>query len=759
MSESTDLLLLHDYAERAYLDYALMTVKARALPGMPDGQKPVQRRILFAMHEMGLFSTSKPVKSARVVGDVLGKYHPHGDTAAYDAAVRMAQDFTLRYPLIIGQGNFGSRDGDMAAAMRYTEARLSSIAELLLSEIHSETVDWVENYDGSFMEPTVLPARLPFLLLNGASGIAVGMATEIPPHNLREVAEAAIAMVEEPSTTARDILRVMPGPDFPDGAQVISSAAEIEDIYTTGRGSLRVRGQWVREDLARGQWQIAVTSLPYQISGKKIVEEVDALVNPQIKKGKKSLDARQLQLKQMALDLFDTCRDESGKEAAIRVVFEPKTSKVDPEQLMAFLLANTSIESNFAVNLTALSLDGRPRTVGVDVLLREWTTFRLETVRRRSRFELNAKLRRIHILEGRLHVYLNLDKVIRIIREADDPKAELRSQLSLSAEQAEDILEMRLRQLNKLEGIKIERELSDLRPERDRLESLLESEPALRRLIVKEIRADAAKHGDDRRTLIKPEERAAVANSAVLAGPAESVTVVLSRNLWLKAYKGHGLTAEALAFKQGDGLLFKVEASSLDQVYLLDTTGRAYSIKGSDAPTGRGDGVPLSALMDMPTGARVAAMLVGGDEDRVLFAGNRGYGFVAPLKSLASRQRAGKTFLKMADDELPVTPVRLPSEDTGFVICGSSDGRMLAFPLSEAKTYANGGAQGVILMTLGEGIRLSGLLHATGSPFEVQARTKEKVIAVKLTGEDWNRHVGKRARKGVQLPKKAVLET
>ena len=711
------------------------------------------------MYEMGLHSTSKPVKSARVVGDVLGKFHPHGDTAAYDAMVRMAQNFTLRYPLILGQGNFGSRDGDMAAAMRYTEARLSSIADLLLSEIHSGTVDWVDNYDASFVEPTVLPARLPFLLLNGASGIAVGMATDIPPHNLREVAEAAAAMVEDPNMTVRDVLKVMPGPDFPDGAQVISTAAEIEDIYATGRGSLRVRGQWVREDLARGQWQIAVTSLPYQVSGKKIVEEVETLVNPQIKKGKKSLDARQLQLKQIALDLLDTVRDESGKEAAIRVVFEPKTSKVDPEQLMAFLLANTSIESTVSVNMTALSLDGRPRTVGIDVLLREWTVFRLETVRRRTQFELDAKNKRIRILEGRLQVYLNLDQVIRIIRESDDPKAELKAQLSLTDEQAEDILEMRLRQLNKLEGLKIERELDDLRKERDRLVSLLASEPAMRRLIVKEIRDDSAKHGDDRRTLIKTEERAAVASSAVLSGPAEAVTVVLSRNLWLKSYKGHGLPDDAFSFKQGDGLFAKIETSSLDGVYLLDTTGRAYSIKASDAPSGRGDGIPLSTLMDMTNGARVAAMLVGGEDDRLLFAGKLGYGFVAPLKSLASRQRAGKTFLKLEVGEMPLTPVKLPADDTGFVVCGSSDGRMLAFPLAEAKTYANGGAQGVILMVLGDDTTMSALMHSEGAPFEAQARLNEKVVPVKLKGEDWARYVGKRARKGLQLPKKAVLES
>lgn len=758
MSDTTDSLLLHEHAERSYLDYALMTVKGRAIPWVTDGQKPVQRRTLYAMYEMGLIGEARPVKSARVVGDVLGKFHPHGDTAAYDAAVRMAQDFTLRYPLIDGQGNFGSRDGDSAAAMRYTEARLSPIAELLLSEIHSGTVDWEENYDGSLQEPSVLPARLPFLLLNGASGVAVGLASDIPPHNLREVANAAVAMVQDPSMTASDVLKLMPGPDFPDGAQVISSAAEMETVYSTGRGSLHMRAVWVRENLARGQWQIVVTALPYQVSGKRIVEEVEVLANPQVKKGKKSLDARQLQLKQMALELLETVRDESGKDAAVRVVFEPRTSKVDPEQLMAFLLANTSLESAVSVNLTALSLDGRPRTVGIDTLLREWTQFRLETVRRRSQFELDATSRRIRILEGRLQVYLNLDQVIRIIRESDDPKAALQDQLGLTVEQAEDILEMRLRQLNKLEGIKIEAELGERRITRDRLQSLLASEKAMRELIIEEIRSDAAKHGDGRRTLLKTEERASVATTTALAAPAEDVTLVLSRNLWLKAYKGHGLPDAALSFRQGDCALAKAEINTLGLAYVLDTTGRSYSIKGSDAPLGRGDGVPLSTLIDMPNEARVVALLTGEEDARFLFAGKRGYGFVAPLKSLASRQRAGKTFLKVADGETPVVPVRLPSDDTGFVVCGSSDGRMLAFPLAEAKTYANGGAQGVILMVLGDpDATLSTLRHVTGAPFVADLKVKDKVVRVTLTGDAWTRHVGKRARKGTLLPKHGVL--
>ncbi|MNR71621.1 DNA topoisomerase 4 subunit A [compost metagenome] len=754
MENPSTALVLHPYAEDSYLRYALATVKERALPEARDGQKPVQRRILYGMANLNLGGTAKPVKSARVVGDVLGKYHPHGDQAAYDAMVRMAQDFTLRYPLVLGEGNYGSRDGDTAAAMRYTEAKLAPISELLLAELGQGTVDFIPNYDGTMEEPRYLPARLPFTLLNGSKGVAVGMANDVLPHNLREVAAAAAAVIENPAIGLDEILKLIPGPDFPDGGHLISSPEEIAAAYTTGRGSLRCRAVWSREDLARGQWQIVVSQLPYQVSSKRVMEEIEALTNPQVKAGKKSLDQRQAHLKQLALEYLDTVRDESGKDAAVRLVIEPKNSKVDEQQLMAFLLANTSLEDSVTVNMTVIGLDGKPQAKGIDALVKEWAAFRMETVRRRTQFELDGTNRRIHLLEGRMLVFVSLDTVIRIIREAEEPRAELMSALGLSEVQADDILEMRLRQLNKLEGFKLEKELKELRRERDRLQILLGSDSAMRKMVVAEINADCAKFGDDRRTRIEAASRAASAATAVSV-PDEEITVVLSKNLWLKSYKGHDVAPEALTFKQGDRALAVVKTRTVATLYLLDSNGRAYSINASDAPSGRGDGSPLSAFAEVQGGARVVAMMAGDENDRYVFAGETGNGYIAPLKSLASRQRAGKVFLKLAAGEAPMPPVAVPLQDTGFLVCGSTDGRMLAFPLGELKTLPAGG-MGVILMVLGEE-KLSALMHVEAPPFEGKGRVKDKTVDLKLKGEDWERHVLHRARKGTQLPKKAVL--
>ncbi|KWT98347.1 DNA topoisomerase 4 subunit A (plasmid) [Variovorax sp. WDL1] len=754
--ESNDELIIHDWAENAYLEYALQTVKGRALPEVRDGQKPVQRRILFGMLELGLSGPAKPVKSARVVGEVLGKLHPHGDSAAYDAMVRMAQDFTLRYPLVQGQGNFGSRDGDSAAAMRYTESKLTAISELLLSELRLGTVDFVDNYDGTLKEPRYLPARLPFTLLNGSKGVAVGLANDILPHNLREVANAAVAVIENPDVTVSEILKLIPGPDFPDGAQVISSAADIEAAYTSGRGSLRCRAVWSREDLARGQWQVIVSQLPYQVSVKTIMEEIETLTNPQPKAGKKTIDQRQANLKQVALDFLDTVRDESGKLAPVRLVIEPKNSKVDQEQMMAFLLANTSLEASVTVNMTVIGIDNRPQTKGIDALLKEWAEFRMTTVRRRTQFQLDGANKRIHILEGRMVVFVSLDRVIKIIREADDPAAQLKAELGLSDIQTTDILEMRLRQLNKLEGFKLESELDELRKERTRLEALLASDPAMRRMVISEIKADAAKYGDDRRTLLQPAARAEAGVSSTVNLPDEEITVVLSRNLWLKAYKGHDVPPEAYVLKQGDSVLAMVKTRTVSTLYLLDSNGRAYSLPAGGVPNGRGEGAPLSASIDLQAGARVVTMLAGADDDRFIFAGALGNGYVAPLKSLASRQKAGKVFLKLADGEAPMPPVAIPQDDTGFVVCGSTDGRMLAFPLAEVKTLPAGG-MGVILMVLGND-KLSALLHTADAPFEGKGLANGKMVDIKLKGDDWTRHVLHRARKGAQLPKKAVLQ-
>ncbi|MDU7587559.1 MAG: DNA topoisomerase IV subunit A, partial [Acidovorax sp.] len=533
-----DSLELAGYAQRAYLEYALSVVKGRALPDVCDGLKPVQRRILYAMDRMGLGYSgpnrnvaAKPVKSARVVGDVLGRFHPHGDQSAYDALVRLAQDFNQRYPLIDGQGNFGSRDGDGAAAMRYTEARLTRIAGLLLDEIDMGTVDFVPNYDGSTQEPRQLPARLPFALLNGASGIAVGLATEIPSHNLREVADACVALVKKPQLSDEELFALVPGPDYPGGGQIISSDADIQDAYRTGRGSLKVRARWKIEDLARGQWQMVVTELPPGVSAQKVLEEIEELTNPKVKTGKKALTQEQTQLKAALLALLDGVRDESSKDAPVRLVIEPKTGKVPQQDLITALLAHTSLETSAPINLTMVGLDGRPVQKSLREMLQEWIDFRQTTITRRSQHRLNKVLDRIHILEGRQLVLLNIDEVIAIIRQADEPKAALIARFHLSDRQAEDILEIRLRQLARLEAIKIEQELKELREEQGKLEDILANPASLRRLMAKEIEADAKLFGDARRTLIQAEKKA-VAEVKVLDEP---VTVVVSEKGWVRA--------------------------------------------------------------------------------------------------------------------------------------------------------------------------------------------------------------------------------
>src|SRR5258706_5887679 len=509
-----DFLTLGNYAERAYLDYAVSVVKGRALPDVSDGQKPVQRRILFAMNEMGLASTAKPVKSARVVGDVLGKYHPHGDQSAYDALVRLAQAVSMRYPWRDGRGNSGSRDDDPAAARRYTEARLPPIARLLLAELEEGPVDFASNYDGSHQEPRLLPARLPFVLLNGASGIAVGMATEIPSHNLREVVAALQAILKNPKADLDDLIALVPGPDFPGGGQIISTAAELREVYGSGRGSIKARARYTFEELARGQWQLVVTELPPGTSSQRVQEELDELTNPKVKSGKKSLTAEQNQLKALVLSVLDTVRDESGREAPVRLVFEPRTSKIDRMELVTTLLAHTSMETSVPINLVMIGVDGRPRQKPLLEILREWIEFRVATVRRRTQYRLQRVDDRIHILEGRQLVLLNIDRVIKVIRNADEPKPELIRAFKLSERQAEDILDLRLRQLARLEAIKIEQELAELRKEQAALQKLLGADSSLRKLVGKEFDDDAKKYGaadkDPRRTLIEVAERAVV---------------------------------------------------------------------------------------------------------------------------------------------------------------------------------------------------------------------------------------------------------
>ncbi|CAG9222158.1 DNA topoisomerase 4 subunit A [Paraburkholderia sabiae] len=737
-----DVLTLGNYAERAYLDYAVSVVKGRALPDVCDGQKPVQRRILYAMNEMGLGDNAKPVKSARVVGDVLGKYHPHGDQSAYDALVRLAQDFSMRYPLIDGQGNFGSRDGDGAAAMRYTEARLTPIAKLLLDEIDQGTVDFMPNYDGSFEEPKLLPARLPFVLLNGASGIAVGLATEIPSHNLREVAAAAVAMIRNPKMTHADLMQHVPGPDFPGGGQIISSEAEISQAYETGRGSLKVRARWKIEDLARGQWQLVITELPPNTSGQKVLEEIEEQTNPKIKLGKKSLTPEQLQTKQTLLGLLDAVRDESGKDAPVRLVFEPKSSRIDQTEFVTTLLAHTSLESNATLNLVMVGADGRPRQKGIGEILHEWIGFRFVTVTRRTQHRLNKVNDRIHILEGRMIVFLNIDEVIRIIRESEEPKAALIDAFKLSDRQAEDILEIRLRQLARLEAIKIEKELAELRDEKAKLEELLGSEPAMKRLLIKEIEADAKQYGDDRRTLIQQEKRATFEARVV----DEPVTVVVSQKGWVRALKGHGLDPAGFTFKAGDGLYAAFQCRTPDMLIAWGSKGRVYSVAVAQLPGGRGDGVPVTSLIELESGTHLMHYYAASADQALLLASSNGFGFIAKVGDMVSRVKAGKAFMTIDDGATPLAPMPMLPDATQ-VACLSGGGRLLVFGLDEMKTLSGGG-RGVILMALDPNEALTQALAISKAGVVLQGVYRNKPTEEDLSGKALEPNVGKRARKG-----------
>ena len=631
---------LGKYAQRAYLEYALSVVKGRALPDVCDGQKPVQRRILYAMQRMGLAfsgtSGAKPVKCARVVGDVLGRFHPHGDQAAYDALVRMAQDFAQRYPLIDGQGNFGSRDGDGAAAMRYTEARLSKITTLLLDEIDEGTVDFQPNYDGSTDEPKLLPARLPFSLLNGASGIAVGMATEIPSHNLNEIAQACVALIKTPKISDAELYSIIPGPDYPGGGQIISSPQDIQEAYSSGRGSLKVRARWVIEDLARSQWQIVVNELPPGVSTQKVLEEIEEITNPKVKAGKKSLTQDQNQLKATVLGVLDAVRDESSKDAPVRLVFEPKSRTIPQAEFVQILLAHTSLESSTSINLTSVGMDGRPTQKSLRGMLEEWVEFRQATVQRRTQFRLTKVLDRIHILEGRQLVLLNIDEVIAIIRQSDEPKPALMARFKLSERQAEDILEIRLRQLARLEAIKIEQELKELREEQSKLEDILGSAASLRKVLVREIEADAKQFGDARRTLIQEDKRAVIEVKII----DEPVTVVVSEKGWVRVRQAHGHDASTFAFKSGDGLYDTFECRTVDTLIVFGNNGRVYSVPVASLPGARGDGQPITTLIDLESSTQPIHYEAGGADQTLLLSTSGGYGFLANIEHMVSAVEA-----------------------------------------------------------------------------------------------------------------------
>jgi topoisomerase IV subunit A len=736
------------FAERSYLTYAMSVVRGRAIPNIEDGQKPVQRRILYAMHELGLRAGVQHTKSARIVGEVLGKYHPHGDASTYDALVRMAQDFSLRYPLIDGQGNFGTADGDSAAAYRYTEARLTPIADLLLSEIDQDTVDFLPNYDGRLQEPELLPARLPMLLLNGASGVAVGMACELPPHNMREVADAAIQMIRHPKTTPQALMEIIKGPDFPGGGQIISPRQAIVDAYTTGRGSLRARAKWKVENLARGQWQVVVTELPPTTSAKRVMAEIEELTNPKPKERGGKVSAAQTNLKQLILGALEKVNDESDKDSKVRLVLEPRSSRQDGDEFMRLMLAHTSLEENFSLNLVVLGLDGRPGRKNIREILDEWVAFRILTVTRRTNFRLTQVERRIHILEGRNVVFLNIDKVIKVIREADEPKPELMKRFDLSEIQAEDILEIRLRQLARLEGIRIQEELKALKIERKQLSTLLGSEAEMKKLVAAEVRDDAKKYGDARRTAIEEAGRATFERQVA----DEPLTIIVSRNGWVRSRQGHGLDLSGITYKTGDAEYAIFETRSVHFIAAIDSTGRAFSVQTGEIPGGKGDGVPFTSLIELAPGARLAHVVDAAPGKRYLFANTGGYGFIAKAEDLLTRIRAGKGFMSVQDGEEVVRPAAVP-EKPEMAVTLSENGRMLLFAASELKELARG--RGVTLMGLDPGEKMVAVGFGDARSVTVVGRSRSgSEKTVRVSGEDLQKHVVHRARKGCLLPGK-----
>src|SRR5262245_42717813 len=665
--EGIERLPLRMFTEKAYLDYSMYVILDRALPHVGDGLKPVQRRIVYAMSELGLSAASKHKKSARTIGDVIGKFHPHGDSAAYEAMVLMAQSFSYRYPLVDGQGNFGSPDEPKSfAAMRYTESRLARYAALLLSELGQGTTDWAPNFDGTLEEPELLPARVPHVILNGATGIAVGMATDIPPHNLREVVNACVLLLDEPDSTLGDLCKKIKGPDFPTGGEIITPASEIRQMYKTGNGSIRARAVYEIED-----GEIVITQLPYQVSGERVLEQINA----------------QYQAKK--LPMVEDFRDESDHEHPTRLVIAPRSNRVDTEQLMAHLFATTDLERTYRVNLNIIGLDGKPKVMDLKGLLEEWLQFRVDTVTKRINWRLEKVRARLHILDGLLAVYLNLDEVIKIIRREDEPKPVLMKRFKLSDIQAEAILETKLRHLAKLEEMKIKGEQSELKAEEEELDKIVKSKARLKKLIREGLVAAAEEFGDDRRSRIVERAAAQAIDESELV-TSEPVTVVLSQRGWVRAAKGHDLDPVSLSYKTGDSFLAAAPGRSTQLAVLLDRQGRAYSLVAHALPSARGQGEPLSGRLDPPEGATFAGVLIGEPDDRWVVASDAGYGFVVKLSEMHSRNRAGKTVLKVPEGSGVLAPAQVPTAGDALLCVGSTEGTMLAVPVKDLPELPRG---------------------------------------------------------------------
>ncbi|MCC5874359.1 MAG: DNA topoisomerase IV subunit A [Gammaproteobacteria bacterium] len=722
---------LRQYTEKAYLDYSMYVINDRALPHIGDGLKPVQRRIIYAMSELGLTVTAKYTKSARTIGDVLGKFHPHGDTACYEAMVLMAQPFSYRYPLVDGQGNWGAPDDPKSfAAMRYTEARLSRHAELLLSELGQGTVDWQPNFDGTLDEPKVLPARLPVLLLNGTTGIAVGMATDVPPHNLREVAAACIRLLEQPDADLGALLEHIKAPDYPTEAEIITSQADIRELYESGRGSIRARAVWRVE-----HGDIVVSALPHQVSPARVLEQI----------------AAQMQAKKLptVVDL----RDESDHENPIRIVIVPRSNRIDPERLMAHLFATTDLERSYRINMNMIGLDGRPGVRGLKPMLTEWLEFRRETVRRRLQYRLDRIDERLHVLEALLIAYLNVDEVIRIVREADKPKPALMERFALTDAQATAILDLRLRQLARLEEIRIEQEQGALAAEKSGLEAILGSPRRLKKLLVDELAADAETFGDDRRSpLVARDEARAYADEELLS--TEPVTVILSEKGWVRAAKGHDIDPKELAYRSGDGYLTMVRGRSNDLLLFIDSSGRAYSLPAHTLPSARGNGEPLSGRLSPPSGATFCGLLIGEPTGAVVLASSAGYGFVARLRDLVSKNRSGKAVLTLPAGAAVVTPSVVQNPDTDLLVAVTSAGRMLAFPVAELPELARG--KGNKIINIPKASFESGeeaLLAVCCVPSDGELLVHAGQRYLRLKPSDLEAYLGQRARRGNRLPR------
>jgi topoisomerase-4 subunit A len=730
-SGETEQVALKTFTEKAYLDYSMYVINDRALPHIGDGLKPVQRRIVYAMSQLGLNAAAKFMKSARTIGDVLGKFHPHGDAACYEAMVLMAQPFSYRYPLVEGQGNWGAPDDPKSfAAMRYTEARMSRFADLLLSEVDQGTVDFVPNFDATLTEPSLLPARVPIVLLNGSTGIAVGMATDIPPHNIREVLSACIRLLDEPKATTRELMEHIRGPDFPTEAMIITPPAELEKMYEEGRGSVKSRAVYSVD-----QGEVVITALPYQASPAKVLEQI----------------AAQMQAKKLPM-LVDL-RDESDHENPTRLVLVPRSNRIDVERLMSHLFATTDLERSFRINLNVIGLDLRPRVKGLADLLREWLVFRQATVTRRLEHRLAKIEQRLHILAGLLIAYLNIDDVVRIVREEDNPKTELMTRFSLSEIQANAILDLRLRQLARLEEIKLTTERDELDAEKTDIDRTLKSKARLRTLIKKELLADAETHGDPRRSpLATVDEAAAFTEEDLLTN--EPITVVMSEKGWIRAAKGHDVNVVELSYRTGDAFLMAAKGRSNDVLAVVDSTGRAYSLTPHTLPSARGQGEPLTGKLNPPEGARFVGVVIGRAEQRVLLASNAGYGFVAKLADLVAKNRAGKAVLSVPSGGAALAPVLLAQEGAQMVVTITTQGRMLAFPIGEVPELARGKGNKLINVpsaAFNSGEETMIAIAAISESDQLLVRAGARHLRLKI--RDLEHYIGERARRGRMLPR------